>query len=61
MFGRGNQRGKLWQRALIRHLLSTDLVIGTYTPCEAHVVNGKSALPAARSKAGLLPSRHRHP
>jgi len=41
LFGHGNQRGKIWQRALVRHLLRTPLVIGTYTPCRAEVVNGK--------------------
>ena len=42
LFGRGNQRGKLWQRALLRHMLQTDLVIGTYTPCKAEIVCGKT-------------------
>ena len=42
MMGRGNQRGKLWQRALIRHLLISDLVIGTYTPGRQELVSGKA-------------------
>ena len=42
LFGRGNQRGKLWQRALLRHMLQTDLVIGTYTPCKVEIVRGKT-------------------
>lgn len=56
MFGRGNQQGKMWQRALIRHLLTTDLVIGTYTPCEAHVVNGKSRYVPLNPKPGYYPA-----
>lgn len=42
LFGRGNQRGKLWQRALIRHMLRTDLVIGTCTPCKAEIERGET-------------------
>ena len=56
MLGRGNQRGKIWQRALIRHLLKTDLVIGTYTPCEAEVVNGKTRYVPLTAKPGYYPA-----
>ena len=56
MFGRGNQRGKLWQRALIRHLLNTDLVIGTYTPCQAEMVNGKPRYVPLVPKPGYYPA-----
>ena len=41
MFRRGNQRGKLWQRALIRHILYTPTVIGEYTPHRGEMVNGQ--------------------
>ena len=56
MFGRGNQRGKIWQRALIRHFLKTDLVIGTYTPCEAEIVNGKARYVPLAPKPGYYPA-----
>ena len=56
MFGRGNQRGKIWQRALIRHLLITDLVIGTYTPCQAEVVNGKARYVPLAPRPGYYPA-----
>jgi DNA invertase Pin-like site-specific DNA recombinase len=32
LFGQGNQRDKLWQRSLIRHLLYSPSVIGTLVP-----------------------------
>lgn len=56
LMGRGNQRGKLWQRALIRHLVMTDLVIGTYTPCRAEVVNGKTRYVPITPKPGYYPA-----
>ena len=56
MLGRGNQRGKIWQRALIRHLLKTDLVIGTYTPCEPEIVNGKARYVPLAAKPGYYPA-----
>lgn len=56
MFGRGNQKGKIWQRALIRHLLQTDLVIGTYTPCQAEIVNGKQRYVPLAPKPGYYPA-----
>ena len=56
LFGRGNQRGKLWQRALIRHLLRTELVIGTYTPCVNEMVNGKSRYVPITPKPGYYPA-----
>ncbi len=55
MLGRGNQKGKLWQRALIRHLINTDLVIGTYTPCRSEVVGGKARYVPIGPKAGFYP------
>lgn len=56
LMGRGNQRGKVWQRALIRHLLITDLVIGTYTPCHSELVNGKTRYVPMEPKPGYYPA-----
>lgn len=56
LFGRGNQRGKLWQRALLRHMLQTDLVIGTYTPCKLEIVKGKGRYVPLSPKPGYYPA-----
>jgi len=56
LFGHGNQRGKIWQRALIRHLLRTPLVIGTYTPCRSEVVNGKLRYVPIEPRPGYYPA-----
>jgi len=56
LFGRGNQRGKLWQRALLRHMLQTDLVIGTYTPCKVEIVCGKTRYVPIGPKPGYYPA-----
>lgn len=56
LFGRGNQRGKLWQRALIRHLLYTPLVVGDYTPHRGEEVNGKVRFMPTVTKHGYYPA-----
>jgi hypothetical protein len=56
LFGHGNQRGKIWQRALVRHLLRTPLVIGTYTPCRSEVVNGKLRYIPIEPRPGYYPA-----
>jgi DNA invertase Pin-like site-specific DNA recombinase len=40
LFGHGNQREKLWQRTLIRHLLYTPTVLGTYVPFVSEWIDG---------------------
>jgi len=40
LFGHGNQREKLWQKTLIRHLLYTPTVIGTFVPFISEWVDG---------------------
>jgi DNA invertase Pin-like site-specific DNA recombinase len=40
LFGQGNQRGKLWQETLIRHLLYTPAVLGTLVPFISEWVDG---------------------
>lgn len=56
LFGHGNQRGKIWQRALVRHLLRTPLVIGTYTPCRSEIVDGKLRYVPIEPKEGYYPA-----
>jgi DNA invertase Pin-like site-specific DNA recombinase len=40
LFGQGNQREKLWQKTLIRHLLYTPTVIGIFVPFVTEWVDG---------------------
>jgi DNA invertase Pin-like site-specific DNA recombinase len=40
LFGHGNQRGKMWQKALIRHLLYTPTVVGTLVPFTTEWMDG---------------------
>ena len=56
MFGRGNQRGKLWQRALIRHILYTPTVIGEYTPHRGEMVNGQLRFVPTATKHDYYPA-----
>jgi DNA invertase Pin-like site-specific DNA recombinase len=32
LFGQGNQRGRMWQKSLVRHLLYSPTVVGTFVP-----------------------------
>lgn len=32
LFGQGNQRGRIWQNSLVRHLLYSPTVVGTFVP-----------------------------
>jgi DNA invertase Pin-like site-specific DNA recombinase len=40
LFGHGNQRGRIWQKSLIRHFLRTPTVIGTLVPFISEYVDG---------------------
>lgn len=40
LFGHGNQRGKIWQKSLIRHFLKTPTVIGTLVPFTSEYEEG---------------------
>ncbi|HJS84679.1 MAG TPA: recombinase family protein [Acetobacteraceae bacterium] len=40
LFGQGNQRGRIWQKTLVRHLLRTPTVVGTFTPFVSEHENG---------------------
>jgi DNA invertase Pin-like site-specific DNA recombinase len=40
LFGHGNQRGRIWQKSLIRHFLRTPTTIGTLVPFKSEYVDG---------------------
>jgi DNA invertase Pin-like site-specific DNA recombinase len=40
LFGQGNQRGKIWQKSLIRHFVRTPTVIGTLVPFVSEYADG---------------------
>lgn len=40
LFGHGNQRGRMWQKSLVRHLLYSPTVIGTFVPFSTEWVDG---------------------
>jgi hypothetical protein len=40
LFGHGNQRGRIWQKSLLCHLLRTPTVIGTLVPFTSEYVDG---------------------
>ncbi len=40
LFGQGNQRGKLWTRSFVRHLLRYPAVIGDFTPTTTEFIDG---------------------
>lgn len=56
MFGRGNQRGKIWQRALIRHVLYSPLAVGDFTPHRGEMVNGTHRYLPTFTKQGYYPA-----
>ena len=56
MFGRANQRGKLWQRALIRHILYTPTVIGEYLPHRGEMIDGQLRFVPTVTKHGYYPA-----
>ena len=40
LFGHGNQKGKIWQKSLVRHLLQTPTAVGRFVPFTSEYVNG---------------------
>jgi DNA invertase Pin-like site-specific DNA recombinase len=40
LFGHGNQKGKIWQTSLIKHLLRTPTAIGRFVPFTSEYVDG---------------------
>lgn len=40
LFGQGNQKGKIWQKSLIRHFLKTPTVVGVLVPFESEYIEG---------------------
>ena len=56
MLRSGNQKGKIWARALIRHYLHSTLVLGTYTPCRGELVDGKIRFMPVEEKLDYYPA-----
>ena len=40
LFGHGNQKGRIWQKSLVRHLLYSPTVVGTFVPFSSEWVDG---------------------
>ena len=57
LFGLGNQKGKIWQKPLIRHFLTTPTVIGTHVPFVTDWTDGiRRVRPQCRSRTIIPPS-----
>lgn len=56
LFGHGNQRGKMWHRAFVAHLLSSPAVIGTFVPRVTEHVGGKLRLHPQPPVPGYYPA-----
>jgi DNA invertase Pin-like site-specific DNA recombinase len=59
LFGQGNQRGKLWQKELIRHFLYTPAVIGTLVPFVSEWVDGIQRMRPQTPVEDYFPGNHR--
>jgi len=70
LFGHGNQRGKMWHRPFVAHLLSTPAVVGTLVPRVTEHADGRLRLHPQDPVLGYYPPiidedawhemRHRH-
>jgi DNA invertase Pin-like site-specific DNA recombinase len=56
LFGHGNQKGRIWQKSLIRHLLRTPTVIGTHVPLKSEYANGVMRLLPQQPIEGYYPA-----
>jgi len=56
LFGQGNQKGKMWQKNLIQHLLRTPTVIGTHIPFKSEYVDGAMRLRPQQAIEGYYPA-----
>jgi hypothetical protein len=56
LFGHGNQRGRIWQKSLIRHFLRTPTVIGTLVPFVSEYVEGAMRMRPQTPVAGYYPA-----
>lgn len=56
LFGHGNQKGRIWQKSLIQHLLRTPTVIGTHIPFISEYVDGVRRLRPQEPIEGYYPA-----
>jgi DNA invertase Pin-like site-specific DNA recombinase len=56
LFGHGNQKGRIWQKSLIRHFLRTPTVIGTLIPFKGEYVDGIRRLRPQTPIEGYYPA-----
>jgi DNA invertase Pin-like site-specific DNA recombinase len=56
LFGHGNQRGKMWTRSFIRHLLRYPAVIGDFTPTTTEHAEGVRRVRPLTTVPGYFPS-----
>jgi DNA invertase Pin-like site-specific DNA recombinase len=56
LFGQGNQKGRIWQKTLIRHFLRTPTVIGTHIPLVSEYVDGVRRLRPQHPVEGYYPA-----
>jgi len=56
LFGQGNQRGKLWQKGLIRHFLYTPAVVGTLVPFISEWTDGVQRFRPQEPVKGYFPA-----
>lgn len=56
LFGHGNQRGKHWHRAFVKHLQTTPTVVGTLIPMITDHVEGKLRLRPQEPVLGYYPA-----
>jgi DNA invertase Pin-like site-specific DNA recombinase len=56
LFGHGNQRGKLWHRSLVRHLLRYPAVIGDFTATVTEHVDGVRRVRPVMTVPGYFPA-----
>jgi DNA invertase Pin-like site-specific DNA recombinase len=55
LFGHGNQRGKLWHRSFVRHLLRYPAVIGNFTATVTEHVDGVRRIRPVKTVPGYFP------
>jgi len=56
LFGHGNQKGRIWQKSLIQHLLRAPTVIGTHIPFISEYVDGARRLRPQEPIEGYYPA-----
>ena len=56
LFGHGNQKGRIWQKSLIRHFLRAPTVIGTIIPYTSEYIDGVRRLRPQTPVEGYYPA-----